>query len=291
MLGRTYFAMRNPAKAEAALARAYELLPTDTGVLLAYAEAFAANHDNSLEGRPSELIAEALKLDPTDVTARWLSGMAAFQRGQFAASVVAWKGVLAEIDPNSEDAAELRQLIDNAEQRAGVPTQARLAAQSSATPNATGLSAAVGTRPRSHPQPAPLSSLRPHREANRRRRIKLRPVPPRSTWRCLWRQTWRSERHRKRRCSSMPRRRPDHRCRWRCNASPSPTSPRRLRLDDSMAMMPAMKLSSFPEVIVGARVSASGQAMPQSGDLEGETGPIPKHSADQVSITIDRVRP
>jgi len=67
--------------------------------------------------------------------------------------------------------------------------------------------------------------------------------------------------------------------------------PTTLRLTDSMAMMPAMKLSNFPRVIVGARVSASGQAMPRSGDLEGETGPIPSNSADRVSITIDRVRP
>jgi cytochrome c-type biogenesis protein CcmH len=58
-----------------------------------------------------------------------------------------------------------------------------------------------------------------------------------------------------------------------------------------MAMMPAMRLSSFPQVIVGARVSASGQAMPQPGDLEGETGPVPSNSTDQVSITIDRIRP
>ncbi len=67
--------------------------------------------------------------------------------------------------------------------------------------------------------------------------------------------------------------------------------PTRLRLDDSMAMMPAMKLSSFPQVIVGARISPSGQAMPQPGDLEGETGPIPSGSAGQVTVTIDRVRP
>ncbi len=133
MLGRTYFAMRDAAKAETALAKAYALMPNDIQVLLAYAEAVAANNGNSLEGRPAELIAEALQVDPNDVTARWLSGMVAFQRGQFTAATVAWKAVLGQIDPSSEDAAELRQLIDTAEQRAGVPTDARLAAQSPAT--------------------------------------------------------------------------------------------------------------------------------------------------------------
>ena len=41
------------------------------------------------------------------------------------------------------------------------------------------------------------------------------------------------------------------------------------RLDDSLAMSPASLLSTAGRVIVGARVSKSGQAMPQPGDLEG----------------------
>ncbi len=35
-----------------------------------------------------------------------------------------------------------------------------------------------------------------------------------------------------------------------------------------MSMMPAMRLSKFPEVVVGARISKSGNAIPQSGDLQ-----------------------
>ena len=64
-----------------------------------------------------------------------------------------------------------------------------------------------------------------------------------------------------------------------------------VKLDDSMAMTPAMRLSSFPEVTVGARISSSGQAMPQSGDMEGETGPVKRGASDPVQVLIDRVRP
>jgi cytochrome c-type biogenesis protein CcmH len=64
-----------------------------------------------------------------------------------------------------------------------------------------------------------------------------------------------------------------------------------LTLDDSMAMMPQMRLSAFPQVTVGARISRSGQAMPQSGDLEGEVSPVPSGQAEPVAVTIGRVRP
>ncbi|MFZ2987168.1 tetratricopeptide repeat protein, partial [Ideonella sp.] len=40
-------------------------------------------------------------------------------------------------------------------------------------------------------------------------------------------------------------------------------------LDDSLAMSPAAKLSGASMVVVGARISRSGQAMPQPGDLQG----------------------
>jgi len=44
-------------------------------------------------------------------------------------------------------------------------------------------------------------------------------------------------------------------------------------LDDSMAMNPAMRLSTVTQVIVGARVSKSGNAIAQPGDLQGLSKP------------------
>ena len=67
--------------------------------------------------------------------------------------------------------------------------------------------------------------------------------------------------------------------------------PLTVTLDDSLAMTPEMKLSNFPQVIVGARISPSGQATPQRGDLEGETGPIAPADQPSVKVLIERVRP
>lgn len=46
------------------------------------------------------------------------------------------------------------------------------------------------------------------------------------------------------------------------------------RLDDSMAMAGTARLSSAARVIVGVRVSKSGDALPAAGDLLGQSGPI-----------------
>jgi cytochrome c-type biogenesis protein CcmH len=62
--------------------------------------------------------------------------------------------------------------------------------------------------------------------------------------------------------------------------------PIQFSLDDSMAMAPQMKLSAFPNVVIGARVSKSANASPQPGDLQGLSGPV-KVGDGKVSVVID----
>lgn len=63
--------------------------------------------------------------------------------------------------------------------------------------------------------------------------------------------------------------------------------PLEFKLDDSMAMAPTMKLSAFPQVVVGARISKSGQATPQPGDYEAVSAPVGS-SADGVKLVINQ---
>ena len=64
--------------------------------------------------------------------------------------------------------------------------------------------------------------------------------------------------------------------------------PRAFKLDDSMAMTPATRLSSAAEVIVDARISKAGLATPSPGDLQGRSAPV-KPGATGVAIVIDEV--
>jgi cytochrome c-type biogenesis protein CcmH len=51
-----------------------------------------------------------------------------------------------------------------------------------------------------------------------------------------------------------------------------------------------MKLSAFPRVVVGARVSKSGNATPQPGDLQGASAAV-ANDAGEVRVVIDKVVP
>ena len=65
--------------------------------------------------------------------------------------------------------------------------------------------------------------------------------------------------------------------------------PLRFELNDALAMMPDRKLSTAGLVTIEARVSKSGQAMPQSGDLLGTTAPLDPAARKPVRIVIERV--
>lgn len=66
--------------------------------------------------------------------------------------------------------------------------------------------------------------------------------------------------------------------------------PLKFELDDSQAMNPAARLSSAQQVVVTARVSRSGQAQPQPGDLEGATQAVALGRSDLDVVIGNRLR-
>lgn len=66
--------------------------------------------------------------------------------------------------------------------------------------------------------------------------------------------------------------------------------PLQFTLDDSLAMSPAARLSSHPKVVIEARISKSGQAEPQPGDLFARTGPVANDARGLVVEIADVVK-
>lgn len=67
--------------------------------------------------------------------------------------------------------------------------------------------------------------------------------------------------------------------------------PLTVTLDDSQAMRPELRLSAFKEVVVTARVSVNGGAIPQSGDLSGSSEVIRLDNTGEINVTIDEILP
>ncbi|PXX95784.1 c-type cytochrome biogenesis protein CcmI [Halomonas sp. LBP4] len=66
--------------------------------------------------------------------------------------------------------------------------------------------------------------------------------------------------------------------------------PLEVTLDDDDAMAPQARLSRVAELRLTVRVSSSGEATPQPGDLIGEAGPVMLGESDTpIDVTIDRV--
>jgi cytochrome c-type biogenesis protein CcmH len=73
---------------------------------------------------------------------------------------------------------------------------------------------------------------------------------------------------------------------WRAPAKDFPAT---FMLDDSLSMSPDRKLSNFPEIVVEARVSRTGQALPQQGDLFGPPQTV-KLGTHDIRLMVNQVR-
>lgn len=298
MLGRTYFAIGQPAKGLQAIERAYKRAPDESSVLIAYAEALAANNGNRFDGRPAELIRTVLTREPGNPSALWLDGMIAFQQQRFSDAAEIWQGLVEQMDPAGEEAQQIGRMIAEAQGRAGPPRSDAMGeasgdagpgplaqaqpgsgspATDSAPPETPSAIAPPGTD--SAPQESVQGSAG-DASAGAAIKVTVSLAPDIAVQAgpedALFVYA---------RAASGP---------------PMPLAVQRLRvsdlpatvtLDDSMAVMPTMRLSAFPQVVVGARISRSGQATPQAGDLEGQTAPIGAREGHTVSVVIDRVRP
>ncbi len=259
MLGRSYMAMGRLEDALKAYEKARQLAPDEPDVLLGYAEVLAKS-EGGLKGRAAKLIAAAMELDPSNPNALWMMGLVEFQRGNTGRAIELWSKLQSLLEPDSEEAAALGGYMAEARQQAGLPAvEPAAAVASSAEPAATG-----------QPEATTGKSIRV--EVSLAAELQTKPAPEDTLFIFA-------------RALSGP---PMPLAAARLQAKDLPAS---ITLDDSMAMMPQMRLSNFDQVVVGARISRSGNATPQSGDLQGEVTPVTPGQTESVAVVIDSVRP
>jgi cytochrome c-type biogenesis protein CcmH len=269
MLGRSYAAMQRFPEAKRAFARALQLMPDEPQILADQADVLAMMQGRNLDGEPMALIERALKNDPSNLKALALAGTAAFERKDYAGAINYWGRARAVAPPGGEFAQGLERGIADARAASGggalavaaatAPPAAEKPATAAVTagdagnaPGAAGVSSLSG---RVSLSPALASRVAPGDTVFVYARAAEGPRMPLAIL--------------KRQVSDLPL---------------------SFTLDDSMAMTPQFKLSSFPSIVVGARVSKSGNATPQSGDLEVLSAPLSGRGSG-VDLVIDSVRP
>jgi cytochrome c-type biogenesis protein CcmH len=255
LLARSYMGMGRYAEAALAYENATKLIPDDAQLFADYADAMGVLHGRKLEGKPEALIQQALKIDPRNVKALMLAGTVAFNRKNFARAAKDWEQARANLpaDVDPEMTQQLTAAIEEARSQLG-----------------GGQSMMSGlTEPAAPAQPAGQPRVI-------KGTVAMAPSlagkgSPTDTLFVFAREM---------------------------NGPPMPVSivrasrkdlPFTFQLDDSTSPMPSRKLSSAGPVVIVARLSKSGQAMPQSGDLEGTSQPI-QSGGEGIAVVIDHER-
>lgn len=249
VLGRAYVMLEQYQKAVLAFANAHMLLGDTPDVLVDFAEAEALTNQNRFTDSARRRIEKALELDPDHQKGLWLGAFAAAQRGDTDVAISRWHRLL-EREPDAQRRHLIEGLIAQVQGIEAGPLQADAAPPDTA-PAPPSNTASVRVRVNL------AASLREGLDGSETVFVFARaaqgPRVPLAVYRT------------------------------RVDALPA-----QVTLDDSMSMAPAFKLSGHDDVMIVARVSMTGNAQAQSGDLEGKSGPVRVGADSPVDVSIDR---
>ncbi len=269
MLGRTYAIMGRYNEASNTYQKLTELVPNNAQILSDYADVLAMKNQGSLVGRPAELINEALEADPEYPKALALAGTAEFEQARFEQAAVHWEKLLTVIPDDSELAKSVNTSIAEARSLAsgeggGYPAQQAAAYQEPeqvAEPEVVAVASATESATRSLSGQVLISGT-----------VASKASPDDTVFIYARAKTG----------TRQPL------AILQMKVSDLPAS---FTLADGMSMRPSVKLSSFAdEVIIEARITKTGQAVPSSGDLQGFSEPV-KVGTNNISIVIDQQIP
>jgi cytochrome c-type biogenesis protein CcmH len=250
LLAQTTAMLHDPAEARDAYDHVLKLEANNAEAMVGWAEADAAlRNDHLIEGRALDLLKQAVQMHPDNQRGLWLLGISDFQHDRYREAAATWRLLRPQLAPGSSVAKAVAEQIALADARAG---GAPVPVPDGGTTPATAQGASLRV------QVALAPALKGRLAAGDTLFVYARAEngPP------------------------MPL------AVARLDASRLPAN---VTLTDAMAMTPAMKLSSVARVFVGARISHSGQAIAQEGDLEGSAGVVAVDGKTPVRILIDKV--
>ena len=248
-LFKSYMALGKYNEAVYAIEQLYKLTGDKPAVLLGYADALIMASGGKRSGKAEELINKALEIEPENGTGLWLAGMGAYDQGEFSIAIDYWKRLLPQLKQDSSSFIEINQLISQAEKNLGIIDD-DIKPVIAKTEDTTADGKSINVSVVLDPQ------LIEKTESTDTLFIFARPVkgPP------------------------MP---------IAVLRKQVQDLPLTVTLDDSLAIMPTRKLSDFDQAVVGARISRSGNAIPQQGDLTGEESIVSTMNNEPVEIIIN----
>ncbi|MFK8075797.1 MAG: c-type cytochrome biogenesis protein CcmI [Granulosicoccus sp.] len=259
LLGRSYLSLQNYPKAREALERARALDETNVDTLTQLAESIAMSRGGDLSGEAMDLLEQSISLNPQHEHTLWLRSIGKQQAGDHQEALLGFNFLMGLAQGNDDAIATIDQMRSRSIQALGANSIRQANQTQTDSDDKTAVSIDTQT-----PGISVTVSLSEEAAAAAGADQSVfiyatatngPPMP-----------------------LAVSRR----------TVSELPLS---VVLDDSMAMIPNMKLSSFDEVTIGARVSASGNPIAQSGDWFVESDSITIEDTDAISLTIDQVTP
>jgi len=268
MLARSYKVLKKPMEAERAFERAGAYLDTDAQALADYADVVATNAGGNFAGKPIALIDKALKVDPDNVMALWLAGTAAFTLNDYDKTIRLWEKLATLLPADSDDARSIQASIAEVRAKSGRPALAAVPAAPAAGAAPVTAAAASPANPHAAKPGKAGASVSGVVELDRALTDKAKPGDT----------------------ILVIARAPGVRMPVAVVRAKAAELPFKFVLDDAVSMRPEAGISSLTEVSVEARISKSGLAMPEPGDLIS-TPQIVKVGASGVQLRVAQVRP
>ena len=252
LLARSYQRLGRAGDSAKAMARAIELVPNSAQLHADYVDALVGAANGQWTPAALSALERALAIDPKHPKALWLAGTEAYMRKDYPSALRYWENLAPLTEPGSEVARIIQSNI--------AEVRGLMAGEGAVPPAPPPAPAAVATVSKATKEaltgtvvldPKLQGQVQPTDSVFVFARAAQGPKLPLAIRRITVRDL-----------------------------------PYTFSLDDSAAMSAEMVISKFDQVVVGARVSKSGNAMPKPGDLEGFSAPV-KPGTEGIRVQID----